>query len=204
MSASKITLALHSHIDRQERILYPALEKNRQGLAATLERMRRENDAGEVAEKAFFVCIQQWAKSGKNRQEVTKRGRNYVQWVRGYLLRENGRLSHWWNAASIPKLNIKFAAPWRNWAKRPRLRWRGKRSLHRRRTSPYPCRRERRTGPHPESPASLNLPRPNGGAGRAARAWDSMSGPLTRHGNTAGGEFGACAFTFSRPLSTSS
>jgi hemerythrin-like domain-containing protein len=90
--SKKITLVLHTHIDRQEQILYPALEGHMQGLAATLERMRRENDAGEVAEKAFFQCVEQWAKSGKNRQEVMKRGRNYVMWVRAHLLKENGRL----------------------------------------------------------------------------------------------------------------
>ena len=90
--SSKITLVLHTHIEQQEQILYPALEGHMQGLAATLERMRRENDAGEVAEKAFVQCIEQWAKSGKNRQEVTKRGRSYVQWVRAHLLKENGRL----------------------------------------------------------------------------------------------------------------
>ncbi|MGD0010945.1 MAG: hemerythrin domain-containing protein [Terriglobia bacterium] len=90
--ARKITLVLHTHIEQQEQILYPALERHMQGLAATLERMRRENHAGGVAEKAFVLCIEQWAKSGKNRQEVTKRGRNYVQWVRAHLLGENGRL----------------------------------------------------------------------------------------------------------------
>jgi hemerythrin-like domain-containing protein len=63
-----------------------------QGIAATLERMRRENETGETAEKAFFECVEQWMKSGKNRQEVMKRGRNYVQWVRAHLLKENGRL----------------------------------------------------------------------------------------------------------------
>jgi len=63
-----------------------------QGIAATLERMRRENEAGEVAEKAFYQCVEQWAKSGKNREEVMKRGRSYVQWVRAHLLKENGRL----------------------------------------------------------------------------------------------------------------
>jgi hemerythrin-like domain-containing protein len=88
----KITLVLHTHIEQQERILYPALEGHMQGLAATLERMRRENEAGEVTEKAFVQCIEQWAKNGKNRQEVMKRGRNYVQWVRAHLLKENGRL----------------------------------------------------------------------------------------------------------------
>ena len=90
--SEKITLALHTHIQQEEQILYPALEGHMQGLSATLERMRRENEAGEAAQKAFVVCIEQWAKSGKNRQEVMKHGRNYVQWVRGHLLSENGRL----------------------------------------------------------------------------------------------------------------
>jgi len=44
----KITLVLHTHIEQEEQILYPALEGHMQGLAATLERMRRENDAGGV------------------------------------------------------------------------------------------------------------------------------------------------------------
>jgi hemerythrin-like domain-containing protein len=90
--SNKITLVLHTQIEQEEQILYPALEGHMQGIAATLERMRRENDAGEAAEKAFALCIEQWAKSGKNRQEVMKCGRNYVQWVRAHLLRENGRL----------------------------------------------------------------------------------------------------------------
>jgi len=90
--SKKITLALHNHILQQEQILYPALEGHMQGITATLERMRRENEAGEAAEKAFCECVEQWVKSGKNRQEVMKRGRNYVQWVRAHLLKENGRL----------------------------------------------------------------------------------------------------------------
>jgi hemerythrin-like domain-containing protein len=90
--SKRITKVLHTHIEQQEQILYPALEGHMQGIAATLERMRRENDAGEVAEEAFFQCVEMWAKSGKNRQEVMKRGRNYVQWVRAHLLKENGRL----------------------------------------------------------------------------------------------------------------
>ena len=90
--SKKITVALHTHIAAQERILFPALEGHMQGIAATLDRMRSENNAGEVAEKAFYQCVEQWAKSGKNRQEVMKRGRSYVQWVRAHLLKENGRL----------------------------------------------------------------------------------------------------------------
>jgi hemerythrin-like domain-containing protein len=90
--SKKIAQVLHTHIKQEEQILYPALEGHMQGLAATLERMRRENSAGGVAEKAFVQCLEQLAKSGKNRQEVMKRGRNYVQWVRGHLLKENGRL----------------------------------------------------------------------------------------------------------------
>ena len=90
--SKKITLVLHNQILQQEQILFPALEGHMQGIAATLERMRRENEAGEVAEKAFFQCVEQWVKSGKNRQEVMKRGRNFVQWVRAHLMQENGRL----------------------------------------------------------------------------------------------------------------
>jgi len=88
----KITLSLHHHILQQEQILFPALEGHMQGIAATLERMRHENQMGEATEKAFFECIEQWVKTGKNRQEVMKRGRSYVQWVRAHLLKENGRL----------------------------------------------------------------------------------------------------------------
>jgi hemerythrin-like domain-containing protein len=90
--STKITTVLHTHIEQQEQILYPALEGHMQGIAATLERMRRENDSGKAAEKAFFQCIEQWAMNGKNREEVMKRGRSYVHWVRAHLLRENGRL----------------------------------------------------------------------------------------------------------------
>jgi hemerythrin-like domain-containing protein len=90
--SEKITLVLHTHIEQQEQILYPALQGHMQGVEATLERMRRENDLGEVAEKAFSQCVELWAQNGKNRQEVMNRGRHYVQWVRGHLLKENGRL----------------------------------------------------------------------------------------------------------------
>jgi hemerythrin-like domain-containing protein len=90
--SKKITKVFHIHIEQEERILYPVLEGHMQGIVATLERMRRENDMGEFAEEAFVQCLEQLAKSGKNRQEVMKRGRNYVQWVRAHLLRENGRL----------------------------------------------------------------------------------------------------------------
>jgi len=88
----KIRRVLHAHIEQQEQILYPALEGHMQGIAATLERMRRDNDAGEMAEKAFFQCAEEWAQSGKERQEVIRRGRHYIQWARSHLLRENGRL----------------------------------------------------------------------------------------------------------------
>ena len=90
--SKKITVVLHTHIEQQEQILYPALEGHMQGIEATLDRMRRENEAGEAAEKAFCQCVERWAKSGKNRQEVMQRGRSYVQWVRAHLLKENGRL----------------------------------------------------------------------------------------------------------------
>ena len=88
----KITSVLHHHIEQEEQVLYPALEGHIQGIAATLERMRLENDSGEVTEKAFVQCMEQLAKSGKNRREVMKRGRIYIQWLRAHLLKENGRL----------------------------------------------------------------------------------------------------------------
>ena len=90
--SKKIATVFHTQIEQREQVLYPALEGHMPGIEATLERMRHENDAGEVAEKAFAQCIEQFAKTGKNRQEVMKRGRSYIQWVRAHLLRENGRL----------------------------------------------------------------------------------------------------------------
>ena len=90
--SKKIAEVLHWHIKQEEEILYPALEGHMQGIEATLERMRHENSAGEVVEAGFAKCIAQLAKSGKNRQEVMKLGRSYVQWVRAHLLKENGRL----------------------------------------------------------------------------------------------------------------
>jgi len=68
--SKKITLVLHNHILQQEQILYPALEGHMQGIAATMERMRRENEAGGAMEKAFFQCIEQWVKSGKTGKKL--------------------------------------------------------------------------------------------------------------------------------------
>jgi hemerythrin-like domain-containing protein len=90
--SQKIAKVFHTYIEQEEQILYPALEGCMQGLAATLERMRRENSSGQAAEKAFDQCIEQLARSGKNRKEVMKRGHSYIQWLRSHLLRENGRL----------------------------------------------------------------------------------------------------------------
>jgi hemerythrin-like domain-containing protein len=36
--------------------------------------------------------VERLIKGGRNRQEVMQRGRQYVQWLRGHLLDENGRL----------------------------------------------------------------------------------------------------------------
>src|SRR5574337_720114 len=50
----EITKTLHLHLEEEERILYPALERHIKGISATLERMRHEHDAGEAVEKTFL------------------------------------------------------------------------------------------------------------------------------------------------------
>jgi hemerythrin-like domain-containing protein len=87
-----ITTTLHAHLEEEEQILYPALEDHVKGVAGTLERMRHEHDTGEAAEKAFLQCVERMVANGRNREEVMKSGRCYIQWLRGHLLDENGRL----------------------------------------------------------------------------------------------------------------
>jgi len=84
--------ALRAHLVREEQILYPALEHHVQGIAATLDRMRHDHDAGEETEKAFLECLARLLKNGRNRPEVMQSGRQYIQWLRRHLLDENGRL----------------------------------------------------------------------------------------------------------------
>jgi hemerythrin-like domain-containing protein len=84
--------ALRAHLVREEQILYPALERHVKGIAATLERMRHDQDAGEETEKAFLQCLACLLQGGRNRQEVMQSGRQYIQWLRRHLLDENGRL----------------------------------------------------------------------------------------------------------------
>jgi len=88
----KVSGVLHTHFEEEEVILYPVLEGHMQGITNTLERMRREHDAGEAAEKAFFQCVQRLAKIRNNRAEVMRSGLAYIHWVRSHLLSENGRL----------------------------------------------------------------------------------------------------------------
>lgn len=90
--ACEITKTLHAHLEEEEQILYPALEDHVQGVTGTLERMRHEHDTGEAAEKTFLQCVERLVKSGRSREEVMKSGRSYIQWLRGHLLDENGRL----------------------------------------------------------------------------------------------------------------
>jgi hemerythrin-like domain-containing protein len=91
-SSRKISRTLHLHLEEEERVLYPALEKHVEGIKTTLERMRHELDAGQAVEQAFFDCLKRLGKAGVNRDEVIRSGRSYIQWVRGHLLHENGRL----------------------------------------------------------------------------------------------------------------
>ncbi len=87
-----VAKALRVHVAEEEQVLYPALEGRVEGLAATLDRMRSEHDAGEETEKAFQQSVERLLKNGRNRQEVMQSGRQYVQWLRRHLLDENGRL----------------------------------------------------------------------------------------------------------------
>jgi hemerythrin-like domain-containing protein len=88
----EISCTLHVHLEEEEQILYPALEDRVQGIASTLERMRRQHETGEAVEKAFVQCVERLTKNGRNRQEVMQSGRTYIQWLRSHLLEENGRL----------------------------------------------------------------------------------------------------------------
>ncbi len=90
--AKEISSSLHTHLEEEEQILYPALEGHMKGVARTLERMRHEHDAGEAAEKAFLQCIEKLAGNSADREEVIKLGRSYIQWLRSHLMEENGRL----------------------------------------------------------------------------------------------------------------
>ncbi|MHB8653778.1 MAG: hemerythrin domain-containing protein [Terriglobia bacterium] len=88
----QISRTLHAHLEEEEKVLYPALEEHVEGITATIERMREARDAGEEVEKAFFDCLKRLTQSGQSREAVVQSGRSYIQWVRGHLLNENGRL----------------------------------------------------------------------------------------------------------------
>jgi len=90
--AQEISNTLHVHLEEEEQILYPALEDHVQGIAGTLDRMRRQHETGEAAEKEFVLCVDRLAKNSRSRQEVMQSGRTYIQWLRSHLLEENGRL----------------------------------------------------------------------------------------------------------------
>jgi hemerythrin-like domain-containing protein len=83
---------LHAHVVEEEQILYPALEGRLQGIAATLKRMRDEHQAGEKTENIYHQSLARLLKGERNRREVMQSGRQYIQWLRGHLLDENGRL----------------------------------------------------------------------------------------------------------------
>ncbi len=89
---AEISRKLRAHLEEEEKILYPALEAHVEGVSTTLDRMRLEHDTGEATEKAFWQSIECLLESGRNRKDVAQSGRFYIQWVRGHLLNENGRL----------------------------------------------------------------------------------------------------------------
>jgi len=88
----QISQTLRKHLEEEEKILYPALEEHVEGITTTLERMRHARNAGEAAEKAFIECLEHLGGNSKNRTEAVQAGRSYIQWVRGLLMNENGRL----------------------------------------------------------------------------------------------------------------
>jgi hemerythrin-like domain-containing protein len=88
----QISRSLHAHLEQEEQVLYPALEKHVEGISTTLERMRLAHDAGEAVERELFESLGRLAQSGKTRNEVVQAGRSYIQWVRSHMLNENGRL----------------------------------------------------------------------------------------------------------------
>lgn len=90
--SAQISRRLQTHLEEEEKVLYPALEAHVQGVSTTLDRMRLDNDAGEAAAEAFWKSIERLLQSGRNRKDVAQTGRLYIQWVRGHLLNENGRL----------------------------------------------------------------------------------------------------------------
>jgi hemerythrin-like domain-containing protein len=88
----KIAQALHTHVEAEEQILYPALQDHVQGIAFTLDRMRHEHAAGEQTEKTFHHSLDQLLQGGGNPKEVMQSGRKYILWLRNHLMVENGRL----------------------------------------------------------------------------------------------------------------
>jgi hemerythrin-like domain-containing protein len=88
----KIAEALRSHVVEEERILHPAIRAHMQGVAFTLDRMRREHDAGKQTGKAFTESIERLLGGTGNPKEVMQSGRQYIVWLRRHLLEENGRL----------------------------------------------------------------------------------------------------------------
>ena len=88
----QISKSLRTHLEEEEKVLYPAIEKHVEGISTTLERMRHARDAGEAAEKAFIECLKHLGRSSKSRADAVQAGRSYIQWVRGLLMNENGHL----------------------------------------------------------------------------------------------------------------
>jgi hemerythrin-like domain-containing protein len=88
----KISEAVRTHVDEEEQILYPALQEHVQGIAFTLDRMRREHNEGEQTGNSFHESLDRLLQGGGNPHEVMQSGRQYIIWLRNHLLEENGRL----------------------------------------------------------------------------------------------------------------
>ena len=88
----KISTVLHTHMAGEEQILYPALQEHVQGIAFTLDRMRKDHDAGEQTQKTFQQSLDRLLQGKGNPQEVMQSGQKYIFWLRNHFLDENGRL----------------------------------------------------------------------------------------------------------------
>lgn len=88
----KLSEALRTHVTEEEQILYPALQEHVQGIAFTLDRMRREHNAGQQNGLSFQQSLDRLVQGAGTPTEVMQSGRQYIGWLRNHLLDENGRL----------------------------------------------------------------------------------------------------------------
>ena len=88
----KIIQSIQFHVQEEEQVLYPALQIHVKGIGITLDRMRLEHNAGELAGKTFNDSLDRLLQGKGNPRDVMQTGRLYIVWLRNHLMIENGRL----------------------------------------------------------------------------------------------------------------